>query len=93
MDELIDQLRTRIIDRLQLEDITPEEIDADEPLFGEGLGLDSIDAVEIVVVLEKDYGIKLKDMESAQGAFESVRALATFITAEIANGDGATRDA
>ena len=61
MDELIEKLKAQLIDALNLEEITPEDIDPEAPLFGEdGLGLDSIDALEIILLLDKDYGIKLK---------------------------------
>lgn len=59
MEELILELKTKIIEVLNLEEITPEDIDTDSPLFGAGLGLDSIDALELIVLLEKSYGIKL----------------------------------
>ena len=62
MDELIEKLKAQLIDALNLEEITPEDIDPEAPLFGEdGLGLDSIDALEIILLLDKDYGIKLKN--------------------------------
>ena len=81
MDELVAELKTRIIDTLKLQDITPEQIDDGAPLFGAGLGLDSIDALELVVMLEKYYGILIKDIEEGRPAFASVRALAEFIRA------------
>jgi acyl carrier protein len=80
MEELIAELKQCIIDELHLEDITPEEIETDAPLFVEGLGLDSIDAVELVAILEKNYGIKVTEMETARAAFASVGKLASFIT-------------
>ena len=60
MDELKNELKKYIIEELNLEDMSPEEIGNDEPLFGDGLGLDSIDALELVVILEQHYGIKIK---------------------------------
>ena len=75
------ELKARIIESLKLQDITPEEIADEAPLFGEGLGLDSIDALELVVMLEKHYGIVIKDIEEGRPAFQSVRALADFINA------------
>ena len=60
MEELIEKLKLQIIDALNLEGMTPDDIDNDAPLFGEGMGLDSIDALELIVVLDKNYGIKLK---------------------------------
>jgi len=76
-----DELKAKIIESLKLQDITPEQIDNDAPLFGEGLGLDSIDALELVVLLEKNYGIVIKDIEEGRPAFKSVRTLAEFIEA------------
>ncbi|MBN1443966.1 MAG: acyl carrier protein [Planctomycetes bacterium] len=81
MDELIAELKQKIVEGLHLEDITPDAIDEDAPLFVEGLGLDSIDAVELVVILEKSYGILLTEMETARAAFASVRRLAEFVAA------------
>ena len=59
MEQLVEQLKQQLIDALNLEDMTPADIDADAPLFGEGLGLDSIDALEVILLLEKNYGCKL----------------------------------
>lgn len=77
--ELIDKLKAEIIQQLNLEDQKPEDIDADAPLFGEGLGLDSIDALEIMVLLEKNYGIKIEDPKDGKKIFFSIRTLAQFI--------------
>ena len=79
MDSLIQQLKQRIIEILNLEDMVPDEIDPSAPLFGEGLGLDSLDALELVVMLEKDYAIKITDIEVGRQAFASVTSLAEFI--------------
>ncbi len=76
------ELKSKIIEALKLQDITPEQIDDDAPLFGTGLGLDSIDALELVVLLEKEYGIVIKDIEEGRPAFRSVRTLAEFIEAK-----------
>jgi acyl carrier protein len=76
---LEDDLKRLIIEELKIEDIKPEEIDSDAPLFGEGLGLDSLDAVELVVILKKKYKIDLEDIEKARKAFTSVDTLAEFI--------------
>jgi acyl carrier protein len=75
------ELKSKIIESLNLQEITPEQIDDDAPLFGTGLGLDSIDALELVVMLEKNYGIVIKDIEEGRPAFRSVRTLADFIAA------------
>lgn len=77
--ELIDKLRQEIIQQLNLEDMDVSDIDPDAPLFGEGLGLDSIDALEIMVLLEKNYGIKIEDPKEGKKIFFSIRTLAQFI--------------
>ena len=64
---------------LNLEEVQPEEIDAGAPLFGEGLGLDSIDALELIVMMEKRYGIKLKDPKEGKAIFKSVATMADYI--------------
>ncbi|UTW63673.1 acyl carrier protein [bacterium SCSIO 12741] len=79
MDELIVKLKEQIIEQLNLEDMTPDDIDADAPLFGDGLGLDSIDALELIVLMEKFYGIKIQDPKEGQKIFLSVRSIAEFI--------------
>jgi acyl carrier protein len=81
MDELILKLKGEIIEVLNLEDVKPEDIQDDAPLFGEGLGLDSIDALELIVLMEKNYGIKLKDPSQGREIFKSVRILAEYIQA------------
>jgi acyl carrier protein len=81
MDELIVELKNEIIKVLNLEGITPDEITDDEELFGQGLGLDSIDALELIVLLEKNYGIKLKDPTQGKEIFKSVSIMAEFIEA------------
>ena len=79
MEQLIDQLKVQIIEALNLEDVSPEDIDPQLPLFGEGLGLDSIDALELVVMTEKHYGIRITDMEVGRKAFANINALSEFI--------------
>jgi acyl carrier protein len=79
VDPLEDELRRHIVEDLEIEDLTPEQIDPQAPLFVEGLGLDSIDAVELVVMLERRYGIRLTEMAAAKAAFASVRTLAAFV--------------
>jgi acyl carrier protein len=77
------EVKEMIIDVLQLEDITPDDINSDEPLFVEGLGLDSIDALELGVALQKRYGISLSaDSEDTRRHFASVRALAALVEAQ-----------
>lgn len=79
MDELILKLKEQIIDALNLEEITPDDIDNDAPLFGEGLGLDSIDALELIVILDKYYGIKLASPAEGKAIFKSVGAIAAYV--------------
>ncbi len=79
MDELIYNLKQQIIEALNLEDMKPEDIDEKAPLFGEGLGLDSIDALELIVMMDKNYGIKLKDPAQGKEIFKSVAVMADFI--------------
>lgn len=76
---LSESLKAEIIEALNLEDLTPADIDTDAPLFGEGLGLDSIDALELIVLLEKRYGIKLLDPKQGREIFRSVGSMAEFI--------------
>jgi acyl carrier protein len=79
---LIDELRKLLIEELLLEDIEPEDILPDEPLFGDGLGLDSIDALEIAVLLDRQYGIKITAEDNRnQAIFASLNSLAEFISA------------
>ena len=81
MEALILELKNRIIEALNLEEITPEEIDENAPLFGTGLGLDSIDALELIVLLDKYYGIRLDDPKKGKEIFKSVKTMADYITA------------
>lgn len=79
MELIAQKLKEDLIEHLNLEDLTPEDIELDEPLFGDGLGLDSIDALEIIVLIERSYGIKIKDQETGQKAMKSLRSLGQFI--------------
>lgn len=79
MNESILELKKEIIEVLNLEGIKPEDIDDDAPLFGEGLGLDSIDALELIVLMEKNYGIKLANATEGREIFKSVRVMADYI--------------
>ena len=78
MHQLINDLKEKIVDILNLEDVSPEDIDEAAPLFGEGLGLDSLDALELVVLVERDYNIMITDIEVGRQAFASVNVLAQF---------------
>jgi len=80
MDELIAKLKEQVIEQLNLEDINPEDIDEKDPLFGDGLGLDSIDALELIVLLEREYGIKIEDPSEGKKIFASIETMAKYIT-------------
>ena len=80
MKELKQRLKEIIINELKIQDFTPQEIDDDEPLFGEGLGLDSLDAVELVVLIQKHFEVQIADMDEGRVAFESINSLAAYIT-------------
>lgn len=79
MQERIDELRQKIVQALNLQDITPDDIDPDEQLVGGPLGIDSIDVLEMVMMVEKDYGLTIDNRELGARVFASVRALAAFI--------------
>lgn len=82
MEELIEKLKAQLIEALNLEEVKPEDIAPEAPLFGdEGLGLDSIDALEIILLLDKEYGIKLKNPAEGKQVFHSVKIMADYITA------------
>jgi len=85
MDELILQLKNEIISVLNLEGTTPEDIADDAPLFGEGLGLDSIDALELIVLMEKNWGIKLENPNQGREIFASIKSMAAYIEAHKKN--------
>ncbi len=72
-------LKEMLVRDLGLEDVRPEDIKDDEPLFGEGLGLDSLDAVEIVVLLQRNFGLEVKNMEQGREIFRSINVLADFV--------------
>lgn len=81
MTALKEALKTKIIEALHLEDMMPADIQDDEALFGEGLGLDSIDALELIVLLDKEYGIKLSDPKLGKEIFQSIETMAAYIAA------------
>lgn len=81
MDKLMSDLKTQIIAQLKLQDIKPENIGDDQPLFVDGLGLDSIDALELIVLLQQHYKIKLNNAEDGPKVFSSVRTMAEYIKA------------
>lgn len=83
MEKLERELKVLIVDALKLEDIAPEDIDSEEPLFNDGLGLDSIDALELGVALRKTYGIKIESVtDDVKQHFANVRSLASFIQSQ-----------
>jgi len=80
--QLMAELKSMIVETLNLDDVAPEDIDDDEPLFESGLELDSIDALELIVSLEKKYGLKIGSSEESKAALQSVSALAEFIVSK-----------
>ena len=80
MENLINELKLKVIDALNLNGMTPEDIDDNAPLFGdEGLGLDSIDVLELIVLLEKNYGIRLASPAQGKEVFQSVAVMAAYV--------------
>lgn len=80
MEVLKLELKEKIIKVLNLEDIAVEDVNDDDALFGDGLGLDSIDALELIVMLDKDYGIKLLDPKEGKAIFQSINSMSAYIT-------------
>jgi len=78
-EELIPKVKLMIIESLRIEGMSPDEIETDAPLFGEGLGLDSIDALQLVVAMEKDFGVVVPDAATGTKVFASVRSMAEYI--------------
>ena len=81
MEELKKQIKEMVVRDLKLQGIDPVEIDDDASLFEEGLGLDSLDAVELVVLVQKHFDVQIEDMDEGQAAFKSINTLAEFIAA------------
>lgn len=79
MNELKLELKEKIIEQLNLEEFTATDIEDNDALFGDGLGLDSIDALELIVMLDKDYGIQLTDPQEGKEVFQSISVLANYI--------------
>jgi acyl carrier protein len=83
MSDLETEIKILVVECLKLEDFRPDEIDSDEPLFGEGLGLDSIDALELGVAIRQRYGIKIEAVnDTVKAHFRTVRSLAAFIASQ-----------
>lgn len=80
MEELKKELKEKIIAALNLEDLSIDDIKDEDMLFEEGLGLDSIDALELIIILDKDYGIKLTDPKDGKKIFQSIETMAQYIT-------------
>jgi len=80
MDDLKQELKEMIVEELKIPDVVPQDIKDAADLFGDGLGLDSLDAVELVVLVQKKYGVQIEDMEEGKKAFASIEALAKYIT-------------
>jgi acyl carrier protein len=81
MEQIIADLKVQIVKALNLQDIEPSSINENDPLFGEGLGLDSIDALELIVLLEKEYGLRIENPADAKKIFTSIKTMAEFISA------------
>jgi acyl carrier protein len=79
IEDLIPKVKQMIIDSLRIDGMSPEEIETDAPLFGEGLGLDSIDALQLVVAMEKEFGVVVPDAATGSTVFASVRSMAGYI--------------
>ncbi len=79
MADLNTELKQYIIEALNLEDMAPDDIDDEAPLFGEGLGLDSIDALELIVLMEKHYGIRLASAAEGKEIFKSIQTMADYV--------------
>ncbi len=85
MDDLKKQLKGIIVTHHKLTGIPPEKINDNDSLFEEGLGLDSLDAVELVVLIQKNFGVRIEDMDEGRKAFTSINALASFIEERLKN--------
>ena len=79
------EIKEKLIKGLNLEEMTPDEIDDNEPLFNEGLGLDSVDAIELIVVLDTEYGVKFENMDRLKEIFTSITTLTNYINENLKN--------
>ncbi len=82
----VEKLKKILVEDLNLEETNPADIDENAPLFGEGLGLDSLDAVELIVIVQKRFGIEIQNLDEGKVAFQSVRALASYIEGRLKSG-------
>ena len=80
MEEIKQKLKLEIIEALNLQDMQPSDIQDEAPLFGEGLGLDSIDSLELIVLLERNYGIKLDDPKKSREILSTINSMASYIS-------------
>ena len=80
MNELMNRLKAQVIEQLNLHHLKPEDIGDDQPLFMEGIGLDSIDALELIVLLQQQYHVKLSNAEDGPRVFSTIRSMAEYIT-------------
>jgi len=83
---MVEKIKKILVEDLNLEGLAPGDIDENALLFGEGLGLDSLDAVELVVIVQKHFGVEIQNMDEAKAAFQSVQALASYIEGRLKNG-------
>jgi acyl carrier protein len=81
VQDITEKLKSQIVEQLNLQEVKTEDIDTNAPLFGEGLGLDSIDALELIVLLEKNYNVKIEDAKEAKAIFASIKTMADYIVA------------
>ena len=84
MSELKEKIKAELIEALNLEELTPSDIADDEMLFGDKMGLDSIDALELIVLMDKNYGIKITNPEEGKQVFQSVQTMADYIEKQTA---------
>ncbi len=87
-EELAPRLKRLVVESLRLDGLAPETISDDQPLFGEGLGLDSIDALELVVAIEREFAVAVPDGKIGGDAFRSIHALASWLSGRLAEAKG-----